>query len=225
MLLQPSKCDSPVPRLHQIPTPPIPRIREGIPSTRLLHPPTTIRYACNFLPIVCRILERCINLRFENFRFQNRDSKKIILPSEVMMNLKTLEIKDRTHNISWIFYDLFYILKFQITVIPLSDDAGEQKVRRQSHPTEKQPSTTRQSAFSAFTAVPPKTVPLRELPAPIRLSIQDTPSVIRNPTDPLAPPLNLQVHIRVLQKNILQFWPQVSRKNRSSSARIYLSAL
>ena len=96
MLLQPSKCDSPVPRLHQIPTPPTPRIREGIPSTRLLHPPTTIRYACNFLPIVCRILERCINLRFENFLFRNRDSRNHLAIGSYD-EFKDSEIKDRTH--------------------------------------------------------------------------------------------------------------------------------
>ncbi|KAK6059529.1 hypothetical protein COOONC_02843, partial [Cooperia oncophora] len=68
-------------------------------------------------------------------------------------------------------------INFQITTIPLPPVD-----EKSTTPT----STTDRS--SAFTAVPPKGVPLRELPTPIALSIQEHGSVIQTPSEPLMVP-------------------------------------
>ncbi|KIH61044.1 hypothetical protein ANCDUO_08692 [Ancylostoma duodenale] len=67
--------------------------------------------------------------------------------------------------------------QFQITTIPLPP-----LEEKSTPPT----STTDRS--SAFTAVQPKAIPVRDLPAPIALSIQDHPSVIHTPSEPLVVP-------------------------------------
>ncbi|RCN43560.1 hypothetical protein ANCCAN_10459 [Ancylostoma caninum] len=68
-------------------------------------------------------------------------------------------------------------MNFQITTIPLPP-----LEEKSTPPT----STTDRS--SAFTAVQPKAIPVRDLPAPIALSIQDHPSVIHTPSEPLVVP-------------------------------------
>ncbi|KAK5975988.1 hypothetical protein GCK32_009809, partial [Trichostrongylus colubriformis] len=75
-------------------------------------------------------------------------------------------------------------INFQITTIPLPP--VEEK---STTPT----STTERS--SAFTAVPPKGIPLRELPTPIALSIQEHgSSVIQSPCEPLMVPREMLNH-------------------------------
>ncbi|KAK6014375.1 hypothetical protein OSTOST_20243 [Ostertagia ostertagi] len=74
-------------------------------------------------------------------------------------------------------------INFQITTIPLPP--VEEK---STTPT----STTDRS--SAFTAVPPKGIPLRELPTPIALSIQEHGSVIQTPSEPLMVPREMLAH-------------------------------
>nr|CDJ89253.1 Period circadian protein like protein 1 [Haemonchus contortus] len=68
-------------------------------------------------------------------------------------------------------------INFQITTIPLPPVD-----EKSTTPT----STTGRS--SAFTTVAPKGIPLRELPTPIALSIQDHGSVIQMPSEPLIVP-------------------------------------
>ncbi|KAK6736950.1 hypothetical protein RB195_019568 [Necator americanus] len=68
-------------------------------------------------------------------------------------------------------------MNFQITTIPLPP------IEEKSTPPT---STTDRS--SAFTAVQPKVIPMRDLPPPIVLSIQDHPSVIQTPSEPLVVP-------------------------------------
>ncbi|VDM65675.1 unnamed protein product [Strongylus vulgaris] len=68
-------------------------------------------------------------------------------------------------------------MNFQITTIPLPP------IEEKSTPPT---STTDRS--SAFTTVRPKAIPMRDLPAPIALSIQDHPSVIHTPSEPLVVP-------------------------------------
>ena len=68
-------------------------------------------------------------------------------------------------------------LQFQITTIPLPPIEGKST-----------PPTSSTDRSSAFSAVQPKAIPVRDLPTPIALSIQEHSSVIHAPSEPLVVP-------------------------------------
>ena len=222
MLLRPSKCDSPVPRLHQIPTPPT-HIQEEIPSTLLLHPPTIIRYSLDFLPIICCILERSIDLRFENFLFQNRDSRSH--PVIRGYGLKDSEIKDRTHKshgyfMTYSIFPSFRSRSFRWATMQASRKSEGSHIQQRNNP---QPRGSLHSRHSQLC----RRRPSHFASCPLQF---DCPFRTRLLSSEIPPTLLLRHSIcryilKFRKKKILQFWPRVSRKCWSSSARIYLSAL